>query len=1822
MCGPSREFAATRQVMHDAVAVKRALRDPTGTMPLQNKFCSAMDARWRTLKNLVVPAVRTRFGAPTAETVTHAAMTGDDPLRAFQVWFDEAIRQTVLGTTPMSWTSTYIAKAASMGAERAAKLTDTDATPSPRVSLLQTLTIAELQGVCEAVSQRAVRALAQGQLTMSPPATVARQIADVIDAVGKNRSHQLVSFMVVRAFNAATLDGFRASGITHVGTVAERVRLKQDPSSSGLTRKLFDAKKKKKWAEPDDLVQVLTAGDDDVCPVCEEISESGPYTLDDAEGLIPSHPSCRCSFTPAWDKRFASVHDYDPDEPRDDHGMWTGGAYHGSGQPYESKTGKELYLTNNPKDASDFARGVHLGGTGVDPQVHKFAMQTGKTKNIDDKIQDAMESGDDLQETIDKVVAKERDKKSGASYLSFSHPSVEGDDIPVLIALHSERDLKHLSTARLADKNAWQKMLDQHEKKPTASQNKVATPDDDAPDWVKKLRATAPVPRNDIPVVEQTGAKTSKEFSAGGSIADVLKNAVPELKYFKHFEPEKAGFRQGAQRTATPHYWVLASTHAYPATGKQTIPKPETTPGGNVATGIAMKINPQTKHIHFEDLNSHIKGAGMRMVEAIIKKYPDYKFSTVDVSRSSGTGAKTGQSFWSKVQAKYPTKFVVNDAFNPDQERDDHGMWSSVGGPALKSWRPPQSNEEWKNVAGQDRSIHEPPLPSLKQKPYSYVDKKTGETRTVQPNDLRLSSGVIMREADGRTWLLHPKNGFGGYKYTFPKGGVEEGLHPQANAIKEAFEETGLKARITGFAGDYRGDTSITRMYHAVREDGHPKDHGWETDHVALAASQDLDSMLNRSRDRKIASDHIPGARPVNDVAGQVLYRGGGDGKNTIGTYLTTDKGFASGYGSVTAHKINNNVKIFDLDHPGAHKVWGNSWWPTDKEPTTSDKMSLFGSAGASGDDALRPEIHANIQKAGFHGIALSHGMGPGHTRVFMYPGHTKLVTQDEFNPDEPRDDHGMWTSGGASISMSDLTKISGKKGSNEGGVYSPNSGDLNNLGKQYYIKQPATPDHVTNELLTAKLYQLAGANTLNYVPVEGGAHVATELEPLAVNNVKNLSPGERKEAQNDFAIHAWLANWDAAGTGGDNVGVTKNGVTTLDTGGGLKYRAQGEPKGAAFGDKVTETSTLRDPQKNYDAAKLFGDMTNDQMVASIKRVKAISDGDIIKTVIKNGGTMSLANQLIARKDDLSSQAMEMQVSSLTALAPKTILGPSTTATPLVFKTKMEHIKHLLLKGATADELKSAVNWPSMNVPGTAEKLGLKLTKTKIGGGKFHYKGEPIAGSVVALAVASTPDTKPLHTAFQEDLKKAGVFSNISPHDNDAMLQISSATENKVKMAEIAKSHSQWLLKPNNVATYSAPKAAFSNQPGDNNPEFVTWTPKSAAPAHDISTPVGNFKASLDEHGVKYEYAEGADTHYIGVAQSRLQKAKEIANWHPLVNLPFAGGDQFTIAKALTTTPTSPPTILGKTAPPVPAPVPPTDAELAKAQKNVALKLQYVPGAPDVPEAHALIAEFNKTYEGKTLAAHELPAKVEAFKKLQADMIPLQSAQQQEQAAKQAKLVSMAKASLAEKEKIESDKIANLHNLPEEDQREYWLKKITQKGHWLEKGKADVASKPYLQAAGITPAEVGFVRAFTGPYSHVNEAMRHGHMDESTFAFKHIMHGALDKLPKYDGDKVWRKITLDASEQAKYVPGQIAEWKAFNSTSKNPDTWSGNTHFIIHKPKTGVDVQKISSNPSEAEVIMPANTFYKVLSKKQSGGTTYIEMEEVLPFGKKLKKAA
>lgn len=133
-----------------------------------------------------------------------------------------------------------------------------------------------------------------------------------------------------------------------------------------------------------------------------------------------------------------------------------------------------------------------------------------------------------------------------------------------------------------------------------------------------------------------------------------------------------------------------------------------------------------------------------------------------------------------------------------------------------------------------------------------------------EPNEaIGISSGVVIEEPDGRVWLINPTNSFGGYKGSFPKGGVEDGLSMQANAIKEAFEETGLQVEITDLLGDFDRSTSRCRFYRARRIGGTPADMGWESQSVQLVPKDQLYAHLNRGQyDHPIAHSVGAGEMP------------------------------------------------------------------------------------------------------------------------------------------------------------------------------------------------------------------------------------------------------------------------------------------------------------------------------------------------------------------------------------------------------------------------------------------------------------------------------------------------------------------------------------------------------------------------------------------------------------------------------------------------------------------------------------------------------------------------------------------------------------------------------------------------------------------------------------------------------------------------------------------------------------------------------------------------------------------------------------------------
>ncbi|MFL5281749.1 MAG: hypothetical protein ACJ8AW_12345 [Rhodopila sp.] len=150
---------------------------------------------------------------------------------------------------------------------------------------------------------------------------------------------------------------------------------------------------------------------------------------------------------------------------------------------------------------------------------------------------------------------------------------------------------------------------------------------------------------------------------------------------------------------------------------------------------------------------------------------------------------------------------------------------------------------------------------------------------------------------------------------------------------------------------------------------------------------------------------------------------------------------------------------------------------------------------------------------------------------------------------------------------------------------------------------------------------------------------VATAFIELEKTRVSQLSDTERRQAQHWLGVHAWTANWDAAGFDGDNQGVAAGVVMTLDVGGALAFRAQGDPKGKAFGTCVREIDTLREDADNPHATRLFGDMSPAAINAAIAVVTRIPDAAICSVVAGNGGSSALAEKMIARKADMAKRS-------------------------------------------------------------------------------------------------------------------------------------------------------------------------------------------------------------------------------------------------------------------------------------------------------------------------------------------------------------------------------------------------------------------------------------------------------------------------------------------------------------------------------------------------------------------------------------------------------
>jgi len=159
-------------------------------------------------------------------------------------------------------------------------------------------------------------------------------------------------------------------------------------------------------------------------------------------------------------------------------------------------------------------------------------------------------------------------------------------------------------------------------------------------------------------------------------------------------------------------------------------------------------------------------------------------------------------------------------------------MPPALNGIAFATWEAPTDPAGWQaevGVIGFDEPPFEPP-----------------------PRQRHSTAGTLIEEADGRVWLAVPTNGFANYRITLPKGRIEPGNSLQATAIRETFEETGLRVRLRAFLADTLRTTSFNRFNLAGCIGGTPADMGWESQAMQLVPGTLLRQYLTHPNDQPL----------------------------------------------------------------------------------------------------------------------------------------------------------------------------------------------------------------------------------------------------------------------------------------------------------------------------------------------------------------------------------------------------------------------------------------------------------------------------------------------------------------------------------------------------------------------------------------------------------------------------------------------------------------------------------------------------------------------------------------------------------------------------------------------------------------------------------------------------------------------------------------------------------------------------------------------------------------------------------------------------------
>ncbi len=570
------------------------------------------------------------------------------------------------------------------------------------------------------------------------------------------------------------------------------------------------------------------------------------------------------------------------------------------------------------------------------------------------------------------------------------------------------------------------------------------------------------------------------------------------------------------------------------------------------------------------------------------------------------------------VTVNYPTKAsdpqTWNDpksaaTFVPGGKAPD-----ALNGVALSSWKAPDTIEGWSKVSGQNPKIDA-------DYPFEHSPGKN------------VGAGVIIREPDGRLWITRPTNGFGGYEHTWPKGTVEGGLSLQASAIKEAYEETGLKVKIVGVLGDFERTTSKARYYVAERVGGTPADMGWESQAMRLVPPSKLGKYLNRTVDKEIA-EAFEGEMLLKRLEKAKGARGGKFNPDQprwpAGSPLGGQWMKVGADGIILPPKIAGGLE-------GKNPAYQKKADAAHAFAQANDKVVLAATLVA---------LDTKVKADAAAGKASSHVKWNAQLHQYV----AKLVGDMAAGPKAVASADAIR----GPLDLSKLTMVGAKPGgSNPGALYADGKGGTllvkGNLKLQHgAVTAKVSDDRAKNEVLAAKLITAVGGGAPDMKLVDlkgqygGGLGVASRMMD-GVIGFNAANPAHVAAIQKDFALHAWLGNYDVLGMGYDNTVISKGTgkAVNIDPGGAILFRAQGLPKDS-FGKDASEWESMRTTTAEQKA--VFGKMTGSQLQESAKALATIDDATITKLVGTYGpgdakAKADLTATLIARRDAILEKA-------------------------------------------------------------------------------------------------------------------------------------------------------------------------------------------------------------------------------------------------------------------------------------------------------------------------------------------------------------------------------------------------------------------------------------------------------------------------------------------------------------------------------------------------------------------------------------------------------